>query len=108
MQSENWRRHAIVAALAASGTLQACAMLGPTGGALFTSVDTPVNATMNQAGTREGESCSANYFGMIALGDGSIEKARQNGGISMISTVDRKTTQILGLYSKTCTIVRGR
>ena len=39
MQSD-WRRHAIVAALATSGTLQACAMLGPTGGALFTNVDT--------------------------------------------------------------------
>ena len=47
------------------------------------------------------------YLGLIAVGDCSIEKAKANGGISTISSVDIKRENILGIVTKYVTVVKG-
>lgn len=93
---------ALVTALAVG-----CASIrGPALG-LFTDTQSGVAATSSPAGTRSGEACISSILG-ISTGDASIETARRNGGITLISSVDESTFSILGIYGKYCLTVRGR
>jgi hypothetical protein len=65
-------------------------------------------------GPSSGESCSRNFLGLVATGDGGIEAAVQDalkraGGATILYDVriDRRTKTYLGLYSKFCTEVSG-
>lgn len=83
-------------------------MRAPVPGLFYSDTQAGLGATANQAGNRLGEACATSYLGLIAMGDASIEAARRNGGITMISSVDESFSSILGVYSKYCTQVRGR
>ena len=87
--------------------LTACASVGPLPGSLYGNVTSAVAATA-QVAMKEGEACASSVLGIIATGDASIETARKNGGITSIASVDRRDTNILGLFMKHCTIVRGK
>ncbi len=93
----------LLCALALSG----CAGVPLVGGA-YTDIQYSEDATANPIGNRVGEACAVSYLGLVATGDASIEAARRNGGITMISTVDKSHKNILFFYAKNCTIVRGR
>jgi hypothetical protein len=81
----------------------------PVVGAVYTDVAYPQSATGNPAGNRVGEACARSILGIAAWGDASIETARRNGGITMISSVDQEQHTVLGvIYNRSCTIVRGR
>ena len=68
----------------------------------------PVTATSNTIGTRVGSATATGYFGFLFFGqDASIQKAAKNAGISKISTVDIKMTNVLGLIWTYTTIVTG-
>ena len=95
-------------ALLALLALSACAGRGPVHGGIYQDTTYSIAATSNQAGNRVGEACASQILGWIATGDASIEAARRNGGITMVSSVDESATNILGIYGKGCTIVRGR
>lgn len=96
-------------AVSAISILGGCAMAkAPVTGLWYTDAHSSVTATSNQAGNRVGEACATSILGIVATGDASIETARRNGGITMISGVDDHATSILGVYAKYCTIVRGR
>ena len=72
------------------------------------SITMPVSATSNEVGSKRGTASGVCYLGVICLGaDASIESAARNGGISKISTVDLKTTNVLGLIVTYKTIVTG-
>ncbi len=86
-----------------------CAVVrAPVSGLWYTDTVSSVAATSNQAGNRVGESCATTILGLIGTGDASIEEARRAGGITQITSVDEKANNILGIYGKYCTIVRGR
>lgn len=95
----------IIAALFLSGcsTVRAPAM-----GLIYTDTMSGVSVSSNQAGNRMGEACVTSILGLFASGDASIEAARRNGGITLITSVDEHSNSILGLYGKYCLIVRGR
>ena len=89
--------------------LSSCASLrAPNAGILYSDTQYGQGATGNQSGNRVGEACSTSILGLIAVGDASIEAARRNGGITMISSVDESSSNYFILYGKYCTIVRGR
>lgn len=68
----------------------------------------PVNATSNKVGSKVGTASATGYFGVIFLdADASIQTAAKNGGITKISTVDVKQTNILGIIVTYETIVTG-
>lgn len=90
-------------------TLSSCGFIadGPFG-YMYTETETPIALGSADAGEKAGEACVKSFFGMIAVGDASIETAKKNGGISEIYTINRSNFSVLGMYSKQCTIVRGK
>lgn len=75
-------------------------------GAAYTDITIPVTAT-TAAATKVGTATSTTYLALWAEGDASIEAAKQNGGITTVSSVDTKIQSILGIYTTYTTTVRG-
>jgi len=68
----------------------------------------PVNATSNIVGSKVGTATASGFFGVLFFGaDASIKKAAKAGGITKISTVDLKATNVLGILTNYETIVTG-
>ena len=69
----------------------------------------PVNATSNPVGNKVGSAKATGYLGILFFNaDASIQTAAKNGGITEISTVDVKTTNILNIIFTYETIVTGK
>jgi hypothetical protein len=58
-------------------------------------------------GAKTGTACAKSVLAIASWGDASLEKAKQEGGITTITDVDHTIFNVLGIYGKTCTIVRG-
>ncbi len=72
------------------------------------SLTLPVNATSNAVGKKVGTASATGYLGILFFDqDASISTAAKNGGITKISTVDIKQTNILNLIVTYQTIVTG-
>ncbi len=62
------------------------------------------------ADTKRGEACVLNILGLVATGDASVEKAKRNGNIKDVYTINREVfglTLYFPIYGKSCTVVRG-
>ena len=70
-------------------------------GAVYTAYSEPELVTSNVVGSKVGTAQTTSILGIIATGDGSIEKAAKSAGITKISHVDKKTSSVLGIYT-TC------
>lgn len=102
------RRLSIIGLGLAVFFLSGCAMAAaPVNGTLYSHVVGPVNATSVPKATRTGKACSATYLGWVALGEGGIENAKREGGISEVASVDSESFSVLGLYARFCTVVTG-
>jgi len=86
--------------------LSSCAAVGTTG-IIYTGKTDPFTATSNRLGAKVGESKTVGVLGLVAVGNGGIQKAAQKAGITKISTVDTKTTSVLGIFTSVKTIVTG-
>ena len=72
------------------------------------SVTLPVNATSNPVGKKVGTAKATGYLGFLFFdADASIRTAAKNGGITKISTVDIKYSNVLNLIVVYETIVTG-
>ena len=72
------------------------------------SVTMPIGATGNPVGSKVGTSSGTCYLGVVCLGaDASIQSAAKAGGITKISTVDMKTSNLLNVIVTYQTIVTG-
>jgi hypothetical protein len=91
-------------------TLSGCAFpltsAGP--GFLFTNTKEGVSVNNEVKAERSGEACQINIIGLIAVGDASIEAAKNKSGILSVAAVNRSFFGILGIFSQACTIVSGR
>ena len=78
-------------------------------GLIYEGVTKPFAVTSNPLTkeTKVGVSSSISVLGIVAVGDGGINTAAKNGGVTKINVVDVKTTSILGLFSKEETVVYG-
>jgi hypothetical protein len=86
-------------------TLAACAFVSLMASCSLT---LPVAATSNPVGKKVGTSKGTGYLGVLFFdADASIQSAARNGGITKISTVDIKQSNILGLIVSFETIVTG-
>src|SRR5690606_39830698 len=88
--------------------LQGCATTMHPVGILYTDVESGVAATSSPSGVRQGQACATSVLGLVALGDMSVETARKNGAVSMVTSVDVRRSGIPVFYTRYCTIVRGR
>jgi hypothetical protein len=87
----------------------ACAMplnsAGP--GWIYTSVKEGVDIDNTQKMTKMGKACSTNILGIVSTGDSSVQTAKREGNISNVAVMDRDYFSVLGLFSKSCLIVKG-
>lgn len=90
--------------------ISGCATTGymsKTGPALVIVAKESEGATAVDKDTKVGESCSHNILGLVSAGDNSIDTAKRNGRITQVSSYDTDFLNVLGIYGRACTIVRG-
>jgi len=56
---------------------------------------------------KRGEACASNILGIVASGDSSVETAKRNAGIKKVAYSDTNYLNVLFLYQKGCTVVKG-
>jgi len=84
-----------------------CATNVPVGG-IYTQLKLPLDTTSNGAKSpKVGTAECISVLTLIAIGDASIETAKQNGGITKVHHVDWDVENILGVYGKYKVIVYG-
>jgi hypothetical protein len=79
-------------------------------GCLYTNVTMPLSTELNKTdlGHKQGESSTYSVIWLVAWGDGGAAAAAKNGGITVLTHMDREVYSILfGLYTRTTTIVYG-
>jgi hypothetical protein len=79
----------------------------PVSGFIYSEVEGPVAATSVAKSARTGRSCAESYLGWVAVGDASIDAAKRGAQIQEVSAVDHESFNVLGIYARYCTIVRG-
>lgn len=109
MRKERWSRPtgllgAILMVLAIS--FGGC-MVHPLVGTLYTDVTFHAGDYEQMIGKKSARACSTNILGIIAVGDASVVKAAKGGGISKVTSVDYKMTNILGLFGSYCVVITG-
>lgn len=68
-------------------------------GALFTGVTTPEAVTSNEVGSKVGTATTISVLGLVAVGNGGVNKAAKEAGITKISHVDVRTLSVLGIFT---------
>jgi hypothetical protein len=98
---------AFALAVMTSGCLVA-PVIPPTG-QIFTDIKAPLDYNMNETkvGTRSGKSETMSILGLVALGDGSVKAAADNGRISTIHSADYEYFNVIGIYQRYRTVVYG-
>lgn len=56
---------------------------------------------------KQGKACAESILGLLARGDASVRAAKENGGISEVSTIDHSARNFFGIVGEWCTLVRG-
>jgi hypothetical protein len=76
---------------------------------VYTNVQAPLDADHDetQLGTKRGVASTQNVLGIVSWGDASTSTAAQNGNVSVIRHADYEFYNVLGVYSRFTTIVRG-
>ena len=96
----------LLSAIAGAALLSGCASTIPQG-SFFTDVKVPVSAAEGVASLKTGKSQCKSFFGVVTVGDSSIETAKKNGGITKVATVDWKAKSILGIVGEYECTVKG-
>lgn len=78
--------------------LSSCGTVGLVG-AVYTGYTEPAAVTCNEVGSKVATAKTVSVLGIVAVGDGGINKAAKAAGITKISHVDVKTTSVLGLFT---------
>ncbi len=79
-------------------------------GCLYAHVTTPLSTELNKTdlGHKQGESRIYSVLWLFAWGDGGAAAAAKNGGITVMTHMDRELYSILfGIYTRSTTIVYG-
>ena len=56
---------------------------------------------------KQGKACAESILGLLARGDASVRAAKENGGITDVSTIDHSARNFLNIVGEWCTLVRG-
>jgi hypothetical protein len=57
--------------------------------------------------SKEGKACAESILGLLARGDASVRAAKENGGITEVTSVDHSARNFLNVVAEWCTIVKG-
>lgn len=56
---------------------------------------------------KQGKACAESILGLLARGDASVRAAKENGGITEVSSIDHSARNFLNIVGEWCTLVRG-
>jgi hypothetical protein len=56
---------------------------------------------------KQGKACAQSILGLLARGDASVRAAKENGGITEVSSIDHSARNLLNIVGEWCTLVRG-
>jgi hypothetical protein len=87
--------------------LSGCLAYTPVLGVLWTSAQGPITATTYDQSARMGRSCASSIMALFSWGDASIDAAKNAGQLKQVASVDFDTLNVLGMYGRVCTVVRG-
>ncbi len=79
-------------------------------GCVYTHVSMPYSTEMNKTelGHKQGEASMYSLFWLFAWGDAGAAKAAKNGGITVLTHMDRDVQAVLfGIYTRMTTVVYG-
>lgn len=76
-------------------------------GLIYNQTSTGLSTNNQVTSDKEGKTCTYSILSLVAFGDASVASAKADGGISKVSTVDNSAFNVLGLYGRYCTIVKG-
>jgi len=81
---------------------------GVTGG-LVTVWDDTVSGAVNNSieFNKRGEACVINILGIVATGDSSVEAAKKSGSVTKVAVADTTYLNVLGIFQRGCTVVKG-
>lgn len=99
----------IAAAIAIVAATMLTGCVAPySGGLIYNDYDRPMSVRDNATDcAKEGKSNMVNILGYFAVGDASVSTAKNNAGITKVSSVDTNFNSLLGIYAKTTTMVCG-
>jgi len=99
---------ALLGLAAGMAMVSGCAIAGPgiVQGGLYSGY-TLGSSVGPGTGNKTGEACAMSILGIVAIGDGSIDAAKKDGGITQVASVDHKAFSVLGIYGNVCTVVTG-
>lgn len=101
------KKLATIALIASAATLTGCAT-PYSGGIIYNDYDFPRAVRDNATDcAKRGESSMVNILGYFAVGDASVNAAKNDAGITKVGSVDTNFNSLLGIFSKTTTIVCG-
>ena len=95
----------VACAIALAMGMTSCGVLGS--GMIYNDTVEPNQVTANALGSKVGQAEVWSVLAIVALGDGGVEKAAKEAGITKISHVDKKVWSILGVYTKVTYTVYG-
>ena len=96
-----------IASIVVAAGLSGCALVpSQLGYAVVVAEKEPITAT-EVIPNKQGQACGFNLLGIVALGDASIDKAKFDGRIRRVATVDKSIFSILGMFSSVCITVTG-
>jgi len=95
-----------VALVACTGCYAGMATFNDAPGLLYSDIKGPRDAE-GPIGPKQGEACSTSILGLVSTGDSSVVAAAAAGGVRNVTTVDRSSHNILGIYAQYCTEVHG-
>jgi OOP family OmpA-OmpF porin len=99
--------------LVVAGSASAGCGVGYPVGSIYTGTQTPQGMMRLEGSgtpkldTKTGQSCATGILGIVGWGDASLAAAKKAAGVSDVSAVEFGGTNILGIYTKGCTIVSG-
>lgn len=96
-----------VLVLAIAVLFTSCASTGPTGGGLYHDIKYGINANDSENASKTGTACQSSILGLFGFGDASIDTAKKESGITKVSSIDASSFNVLGLYNKYCSIIKG-
>ncbi|MBF0342839.1 MAG: hypothetical protein HQL06_01285 [Nitrospirae bacterium] len=76
-------------------------------GWVYTDTKVPVYMGTAPTGSKFGRACIHSFFGAISIGDGSIETAMKDAGLRGVYTINKENLNVLGTYTRQCTLVTG-
>jgi hypothetical protein len=89
-------------------TLGGCAAVrSPVSGSLYLDVKSSESVGTGVVSPKMGSAQATTILGWVGTGDASISTAAKAAGITKVSYVDYHSTNILGLFGTTTTIVYG-